>query len=64
MRCKNSLEKVRDLESEECGGSAENEGQVIGSETKKMNASSLNKYICYMLHVQYMLYALWTHTIW
>ena len=58
MRCKNSLEKVRDLESEESGGSAENDRQVVGGETKKMNASSLNKYVFYML------YALWTNTSW
>ena len=41
--CKNSLEKVRDLESKKCGSSAENDRQVVGGETKKMNASSLNK---------------------
>ena len=66
MRCKNSWETVRDLESEESSGSAENERQVVGSETKKMNASSLNKYV-HMLYVQLYvcyIYALWTNTIW
>ena len=53
MRCKNSLEKVRDLESEKCGSSAKNNRQVVGGETKKMNASSLNKYVHYMLYVCY-----------
>ena len=52
---------MRDLESEESSGSAENERQVVGSETKEMNASSLKKYVCYMLNGHYISYVWYMH---